>query len=175
MRILTATAFALAMAATPAFAQDTDKAFDGPYVAVVGGAEEAGNPSTGNTGAFAGGVIGYDHQSGNLVLGIEGEATLSTTERCVAGICNNAGRDLYAGGRVGYVVGGNTMIYAKGGYTNGRLALPMGTQTLDGWRAGGGVETNITGSTFVRAEYRYSGYAADAHKHQGTVGVGVRF
>lgn len=174
MRILTATAFALAMAATPAFAQETQK-FNGPYVAVIAGAEEAGNQSSGNTGAIGGAAIGYDHRTGNVVFGIEGEALVSTTERCGGGICNSAGRDLYAGGRIGYVVGGNTMVYAKAGYSNARVPLTIGKYGLEGVRVGGGVETNLTGNAFVRAEYRYTDYDADAHKHQGTVGVGLRF
>ncbi|MCW3845731.1 hypothetical protein OF829_00655 [Sphingomonas sp. LB-2] len=51
MRILTAAAFAMAMAATPALAQETggnaEKTFEGPYVAVIGGMEEAGTTSAG--------------------------------------------------------------------------------------------------------------------------------
>lgn len=175
MRILAATAFALAMAATPAFAQDSEKTFDGPYVAAIGGIEETGTTSSGNEGAIFGGVIGYDHQAGNLVFGIEGEAATATTEQCAGNICHGSGRDLYAGGRIGYVIGGGTMIYAKGGYTNARIALPASAPALDGFRVGGGVEANITGKAFVRAEYRYSGYQVDTHKHQGTVGVGIRF
>jgi len=177
MRMLAATAFALAMAATPAFAQDTapEKKFDGPYVAVIGGIEEAGNTSTGNEGAIYGGAVGYDHQAGKLVVGIEGEATGSTTRHCVSSICTDSGRDLYAGARVGYVVGGRTMLYAKAGYDNAEVGLPMGKRKLDGVRVGGGVETNLTGRAFVRAEYRYSDLQQDAHKQQGTVGVGLRF
>ena len=34
-----------------------------------------------------------------------------------------AGRDLYVGGRVGVVVGGNTLLYAKAGYTNARVRV----------------------------------------------------
>ncbi|MCW3845732.1 porin family protein [Sphingomonas sp. LB-2] len=120
-------------------------------------------------------MIGYGHQAGNLVFGLEGEAAASTTERCAGNVCHGSGRDLYAGGRIGYVVGGNTMLYAKGGYTNARVPLAVGTETLDGFRVGGGVETNVSGRAFVRAEYRYSEYEANAHKHQGTVGVGLRF
>ncbi len=177
MRIPAATAFALAMAATPAFAQDSgdaEKKFDGPYAAVIGGIEESGTSSFGNEGAFAGGAIGYDHQAGNLVFGVDGEITASTTERCTGNFCDKSSRDLYAGGRIGYVVGGRTLLYAKGGYTNARIAGALGPD-LDGMRVGGGVEQNVGGRAFVRAEYRYSDYSRDGHKQQGTVGVGLRF
>lgn len=116
------------------------------------------------------------------------------------GVTNlSTGRDLYAGARVGARLGTNAMIYAKGGYTNARynvLASDGTTDTrtninLDGWRAGAGVEVAITPNAFVKAEYRYSNYTngevqapsgvesdnfdVDVDRHQGVVGVGLRF
>ncbi len=126
----------------------------------------------------------YDRGDDDVGLGI---ANLST------------GRDLYAGARIGARVGSNAMIYAKGGYTNARynvLASDGTTDTrtnvnLDGWRAGAGVEVAITKNAFVKAEYRYSNYTngevqapsglesdnfdVDVDRHQGVVGVGLRF
>lgn len=116
------------------------------------------------------------------------------------GITNlETGRDLYVGGRIGARVGENAMIYAKGGYTNAAynvLASDGTTDTetdvkLDGWRAGAGVEVAITSNAFVKAEYRYSHYTegqveapsgattgdfdVDVDRHQGVIGVGLRF
>jgi outer membrane immunogenic protein len=91
------------------------------------------------------------------------------------------------------------MVYAKGGYTNAKyniLASDGTTDTnsdfnLDGWRAGAGVEVAVTNNVFVKAEYRYSNYTdgeveapngvesddfgIDVDRHQGVVGVGLRF
>ena len=108
-------------------------------------------------------------------------------------------RDLYIGGRIGIAAAPATLIYAKGGYTNARFednfrTAGGTTQTqfatnLDGYRIGAGVEQkfNLFGpSGFVKAEYRYSNYKSanvngdlvakiDLDRHQGVVGVGVRF
>jgi len=116
------------------------------------------------------------------------------------GVANaKAGRDLYLGARAGFVVSPNALVYVKGGYTNARfdvLATDNVTdiQTdvdLDGWRAGAGVELALTRNVFLKAEYRYSNYGkgeaeapsglesdrfdVDLDRHQGVVGVGVRF
>ena len=109
------------------------------------------------------------------------------------------GRDLYAGVRVGARVGENALIYAKGGYTNASynvLANDGTTDTetnvnLDGWRAGGGVEVAIAENFYIKGEYRYSNYQegeiehpsglesdrfdVDVDRHQGVIGVGMRF
>lgn len=108
-------------------------------------------------------------------------------------------RDLYIGGRIGIAAAPATLVYVKGGYTNARFEdnfkTAGGTRqtqfaaTLDGYRVGAGVEQkfNLFGpSGFVKAEYRYSNYKnanvngdlvakIDLDRHQGVVGVGVRF
>ncbi|WEK47349.1 MAG: outer membrane beta-barrel protein [Candidatus Andeanibacterium colombiense] len=151
--------------------------------------------------------VGYDIDLGGVVVGAEGEwmessaktdyDTFGFTEFGVANI--SAGRDLYAGVRVGVPVGSKALIYAKGGYTNAKynvLATDNTTDTktdinLDGWRAGAGIQYNLSKNLFVKAEYRYSNYGrgeveapsgmesdrfdVDVDRHQGVVGVGVRF
>jgi len=151
--------------------------------------------------------IGYDMNMGGLVVGLEGEwmeseaktdfDTFGFTEFGVANI--EAGRDLYAGVRVGVPLGSTALVYAKGGYTNARynvLATDNVTdiQTkidLDGWRLGAGAELAVSQHMFVKAEYRYSNYGrgeveapsgvesdrfdVDVDRHQLVAGVGVRF
>lgn len=109
------------------------------------------------------------------------------------------GRDLYLGARVGAKVGDSALVYAKGGYTNATynvLASDGVTDTetdvdLDGWRAGAGVEVALGENFYIKGEYRYSNYGegeveapsglesdrfdVDVDRHQGIVGVGVRF
>lgn len=111
----------------------------------------------------------------------------------------NAGRDLYAGVRAGFPVGDTALVYAKGGYTNAHYNVVASTPTsdvqtkakLDGWRLGAGAEMALTGNLFLKAEYRYSNYGSavveapsglesdrfdvDVDRHQGVVGLGVRF
>jgi len=205
--------------AAPAYAQDEDATFTGPWVAGLVGYDnsragsDVDDDSTdddfhdGINGVNYGVGVGYDFDMGGLVLGVEGEwmeseadTNYDLSDDVGLGIANlSTGRDLYAGARVGYKVGSNAMIYAKGGYTNARyniLASDGTTDTrnnvnLDGWRAGAGVEVAITKNAFVKAEYRYSNYTngqvqapsgaesddfdVDVDRHQGVVGVGLRF
>jgi outer membrane immunogenic protein len=182
---LIAAASAIAIAA-PAYAQDDNSTFTGPWVAGVVGydnsragsdvdvEDEEDDFDDGISGVSYGAAAGFDFDAGGIVLGVEGEwmeseagSEYDLDDDVGLGIVNlETGRDLYIGGRVGARIGQNAMIYAKGGYTNAKynvLASDGTTDTesdfeLDGWRAGAGVEIAITENAFVKAEYRYSHY-----------------
>ena len=77
---------------------------------------------------------------------------------------------------------------SKAGYTHARQTatfhgpiadFPPETvhRKFDGWRLGGGAEVAVGRNLFVKAEYRFSNY--DSHqsfdKHQGVIGLGLRF
>ncbi|MEG3144399.1 outer membrane beta-barrel protein [Sphingomonas sp. RT2P30] len=217
--ILTAAVSAIALgAAAPAFAQDSAARdpFTGPRVGVLLGYDrmQAGSTQSSSIsdrnaaeGLTYGGDVGYDVALGGIVLGAEGEVSGSTAK-----VSNNpvaaaslgygrvkAGRDLYLGARAGIRAGRNTLVYAKGGYSNQRLDLTAnnGTTTtaqhfnLDGWRVGAGVEQSIGRNTYAKIEYRYSNYnnarleyangantnnfSVDTDRHQVVAGVGFRF
>ncbi|HVJ03601.1 MAG TPA: outer membrane beta-barrel protein [Sphingomonas sp.] len=171
MRILATTALALVAAtATPAFAQDGS--FTGPRAEVVAGWDHVGGAGEGQSGFAYGGAFGYDHQIGKAVIGAETEITGATTEE--AGV--SAGRDLYVGGRVGFVALPNTLVYAKGGLTNARVNIDgLGGTSTDGYRFGGGIERNF-GKFYGKVEYRYSRYEElDLNRDQVVAGIGVRF
>jgi len=217
-KLVLAAAGLAALSATPAFAQsDTDKSFDGPRAGVILGYDRVQpgqvpnssiDDSNSASGLTYGGDVGYDHQTdSNWVFGVEGEVTGSTSK-----VTNNpsaagalgygrvkAGRDLYAGARIGYAVTPHTLIYGKGGYTNQRLDLVASNGTtetgqhfnLDGWRAGAGIEQSLGGKAYAKLEYRYSNYgkarleypnggntnnfSVDTDRHQLVAGLGVRF
>ncbi len=196
MRILIASALlASAAIATPAFAQDapaTDKPFQGVSVTAITGVDNSSALGESGTGVIYGGQLGYDIQSGKAVFGIEAEGAGASTKYCVSPtattrFCDKAGRDLYVGGRLGYVVGKTTMVYVKGGYTNARDSVTYtdsvtpannskGAGNQDGWRAGVGVETRLSKNLIAKAEYRYSNYSdSDYSRNQGVVGLGFRF
>lgn len=218
MRTLIFASLVAATVATPAFAQDADKPpFTGPRVGVLLGYDGLRPGSTqdssirgdrnGADGFLYGGDIGYDIALGSIVVGAEGEVNGSTgnvsnspVDAAALGFGRvKTGRDLYAGGRVGFLVSPNTMIYAKGGYTNARLDLTASdgaTETgrhfnLDGYRVGAGVERQITARTYAKLEYRYSNYGdarleypngantsnfgIDTDRHQVVLGLGFRF
>lgn len=204
--------------ATPALAQDTDRApFTGPRVGAILGydgtrpgssvdSDIAGDDQTAD-GLLYGGDVGYDFAAGRIVFGIEGEITGSTARVNNSPIDPNnfgfgrvkAGRDLYAGGRVGLLLSPTAMVYAKGGYTNARFDLTASDGTtetgrnfnLGGYRVGAGIEKALSPRTYAKLEYRYSNYdnarlefangantdnfSVDTDRHQVAVGVGFRF
>lgn len=183
MRFLLTTALLASVAATPAFAQDEEEpALGGGYVMVIGGYDHVDDGVDRDSGAAYGAVVGFDGASGNFIFGAEGEATFASTKECdpfIPDACVRAGRDLYAGGRVGFGVGGRSIIYVKGGYTNARIEGTAGgnvvvSEELDGVRVGVGAETTA-GRLRIRVEYRYSDYEQDVVRQQAVVGVGFAF
>ena len=180
----------VAAAASPAFAQ-ADAPFTGARVeGLVGWDHPVSNP--GHDDAVTYGVAaGYDMQMGGALVGIEAEAMDSDAKSCggaetVANprVCLKAGRDLYAGGRVGTVIGSSTLLYAKAGYTNARAQVNsdngvedvrLAKTNLDGIRVGAGAEYAVGPNSFVKAEYRYSNYEAGLERHQVLGGFGFRF
>ena len=180
MRFAALSALVLATVATPAFAQTEAAPLDGVKVAGVIAFDSVSSDGEASRGFGYGGSVGYDIQSGNFVAGLEGEATFSTAESCVGAVCLEAGRDLYAGGRLGVVVSGRSLVYLKAGYTNARAKLTTAGTTidssnLDGIRGGVGVESGLGKNAFVRLEYRYSNYEADVSRNQGVLAIGMRF
>lgn len=169
---------ALTAAATPAFAQDEAAPFTGGHISAIVGYDilDLNTSGVDNPNGLAyGAAAGYDFQSGNVLFGIEGEITGSTA-KIEAGNTTvaKAGRDLYAGGRLGYVFG-NTALYGKVGYTNARVETNVGDENGDGIRLGAGVEHKFNDKLFLKGEYRYSNYEGDVTRHQIVGGVGVRF
>lgn len=172
MRIIFAAAVLAAASATPAFAQETQAPFAGGHIEAIGGYDSISGGGDSQSGLAYGISGGYDFRSGNAVFGIELEAAESTTGD--AGV--EAGRDLYAGGRIGAVVSPNVLIYAKAGYTNARASVTgLGGVNFDGIRAGAGVEILVGKNFSIRGEYRYSNYEDGLSRNQGLIGLGFRF
>lgn len=147
-------------------------------------------------GFVYGGALGYDFQVNNLILGVEGEITGTTakvTERdaIAAGdrLRLKGGRDLYVGGRLGFLLSPTAMAYGKAGYTNARTNVDYdaGADSFedgldaDGFRLGAGLELQMSPNVYVKGEYRYSNYKeiedieVDQDRHQVVAGVGFRF
>ena len=189
-KIFAAVVLSASALAAPALAQERAP-FTGPRAEAVVGWDRIQADGGHQDGVSYGGQVGYDFQSGLGLIGIEGEATGSTTDACdgagsVANpnLCVKAGRDLYAGARIGTVIGGNTLLYAKAGYTNARVRLTssdgtttttLGGRNLDGVRVGAGLEHKFGGNFYGKAEYRYSNYQQGVSRHGVRAGVGVRF
>jgi outer membrane immunogenic protein len=179
--------------ATPAFAQDQGN-LSGFRVEGLVGYDRPSIQDESADGVAYGVGVGYDFQSGNAVFGLEAEASDTSANERVAGVVIpgdelrvRAGRDLYVGGRVGAVVGGRTLLYAKAGYTNARVRVDYEDGTagtindftdrtnLDGVRAGAGAQFSIGSNAFLKTEYRYSNYQDGVDRHQVVGGFGFRF
>ena len=196
-KIFAAALIASSAIAAPAFAQDAT--FTGPRAEAVVGwdrvTDDSFNTDTSRDGVVYGGQVGYDFQRGNAVFGVEGEITGASTKDTARGVLvagdelrTKAGRDLYAGARLGFLVSPTAMVYAKGGYTNAQFETrytAAGTDiterdNVDGWRLGAGAEVKLNDKVYLKGEYRYSKYdnedaGVDAKRHQVIGGVGIRF
>ena len=163
-------------------------------------------------GAVFGVGAGYDFDLGGFVAGIEGEYTDSTgkqeSDETINGINFNTrietGRDIYVGGRIGFVAAPTTLVYAKAGYTNTSIEAATNgggdsfelDANVDGYRLGAGIEQLFGPNVFGKLEYRYSNYNnldfsddfdfddlesedidqdVDLDRHQVVVGLGFRF
>jgi outer membrane immunogenic protein len=114
------------------------------------------------SGGVIGGTVGFNWQTGQLVLGIEGDAdwsgvTGTTSTLCPVG-CTT--RNDWLGtvrGRVGYAFD-RFLPYVTGGLAAGdiRATTPGfagATQTNLGWTIGAGMEVAIAGNWSAKAEY----------------------
>lgn len=159
---------AAAFVATPAAAAPT-----GGRVEALIGYDLASAEGEDDGGMLFGIGAGYDFAASSaLSLGVDVEATASTTDLGIV----EAGRDLYAGGRLTTAISDKTSLYFKAGYTNARVRVDgFGGENLDGVRAGVGLQYAVGGKAYVGGEYRYSNYEADFSRHQLALTVGTRF
>lgn len=220
-KIASLAAASLVAMATPAMAQTASEI---PFSGLRAGAEvgydhirSGSTEDVDNTrdlkqsvdGVTYGGVVGYDFAaSPNFRVGAEASYSGSTAGRdfnndqpTVFNLGNvQADREIYVGGRVGYVTSPTTMIYGKAGYTNQRFSVTGSDGTVnlaqkldtDGWRVGAGAEFAVSRNAYVGAEYRYSKYGKgevdfegdtpdssrfnlDTDRHQVVATAGVRF
>lgn len=139
-------------------------------------------------GGIAGGQVGYNWQSANLVFGIEGDYSVVTAdEGLTRADLERVGVDWRATlrARLGYAFDRH-LLYGTAGLAAGRIELDddtdIGKETAIGWTIGGGLETKLTPKLSARVEYLYSDFgnensyvsgddvSADVTAHTLTVG-----
>lgn len=152
-----AVAATLLAVSSPAFASD----FAGPRVEVTAGADDVKN-GVDATDITYGAALGYDLQFGKVVAGVDATA---------ANVFDKA--DLGVGARLGYVLNENVLAFTRVGYTN--LERPLRAASLEGVTLGGGLEVNVAGPVYAKAEYRYTDFDGPAGRHGALVGIGYRF
>ena len=155
-KLIAIAALATAALSTPAMASE----FAGPRLEVTAGADEVRN-GVDPTDIAYGAALGYDLQFGKVVVGAEATA---------ANVFDRA--DLGAAARLGYTLNKNVLAYGRVGYTKLERSAAV---KVDGLTVGGGLEVKLIGSTFAKAEYRYTDFDGNLGRHGGLVGFGLRF
>ena len=136
---------------------------------------------------------GYDKRVGDrMVIGAEAgvdfasdDETLSSGAGTTFSVDPKYSLDLTA--RAGLLMTPDTLLYARGGYTNARVRTTVTTVTgsqsdsdsQDGWLAGAGVERKVTQNMSARLEYRYSKFSQDGdgkdNRNRILAGLSYRF
>jgi outer membrane immunogenic protein len=157
----------------PAYVE-TEYNWSGWYAGINGGygfgnsawSAATGSSSFDTSGGLVGGTVGYNHQIGRFVLGLEGDIDASwikgttTTVPCTTS-CETSNSWLgTARGRIGYAFN-RVLPYVTGGAAFGDIkATPAGfggsRDTNVGWTAGAGVEVALAGRWSAKAEYLYA-------------------
>lgn len=147
----------------------------GFYIGAQGGYGWSDSQGLDLKGGFAGGTVGYNWQTGSLVLGIEGEGAWADIGQ-TAGIVGllTVGTKLEAfgsiAGRVGYAFD-NLLIYGKGGFAAASnnvnvtvLGVPFNsTRTHVGYTLGGGLEYGFSRNWSAKVEYLWAHYDSQTY------------
>ncbi len=183
-KILLTTTGLIALGMAPAFAADLGartytkapapvaiNSWAGFYIGAMGGYAQENTSDVGTlSGGFAGGTVGYNWQSGNLVLGVEADAAWTDIGATVGivGLASASDKIRDMGtvrGRIGYAFD-QVLVYGTGGYAwidNRITATALGLSISDsqfhsGWTAGAGVEVMFAPRWSVKAEYLYRSF-----------------
>lgn len=174
-----AAAIAATVVAMPAMAQD----FTGGRVELQVGYDRVGvdlGPVDVSTDGVMGGVaLGFDYDTGSVVVGGEANVGFSSAKIDVFGDELRAGRDFELSARVGFKPSPSGLLYAKAGWTNAAITYDDGvtkfTESDDGYRLGAGYEQRFGVNTYAKIEYRFSDYGYDVTRNQVVAGFGFRF
>ena len=143
----------------------------GFYIGAMGGYAQENSSGIGNlSGGFAGGTVGYNWQTGKLVLGVEADAAWSDVGASIGfpGLATASDKIRDMGtvrGRIGYAFD-QVLIYGTAGYAwadNRMTATVLNVSLSDshfhsGWTAGAGVEFMVAPKWSVKAEYLYRSF-----------------
>lgn len=175
-KIIAAIAIATAVIATPAMANP----FSGPRAEARAGFDNL-TVTTPKVRVKADGLtygvgLGYDLPlSKHIVVGADVALDSSTGDATVkSALAVNAKRKLEVSGRLGYAFD-TLLLYGRLGYVNQIVGLNFKNVTKEGLLYGAGAELALGHNLFVNAEYRQTRFDANAHSHQGLVGLGLRF
>lgn len=127
----------------------------------LGGEIPTGASAVGSDGWTGSLVGGYDLTLSNWLIGAWIEGTLEQSNTKIGGVSFNANNSWAVGGRAGYLIASNLLVYGKLGYTmEDYSANVTGTHlgALSGATYGGGLEYALSSALFFRTEYRRDDY-----------------
>ncbi|THD35898.1 MAG: porin family protein [Sphingomonas sp.] len=130
-----------------------------------------------------GGEIGFDLKAKNVTVGPYAVYEFSSVSLCDSTGCLKEDGNLGAGGRIGFILGDKTVLYAKVGYA--RIAF-HGTGVLngfdthkDGVQGAIGVDVNLGKNVYLMVEGNYADYGklfgTNLQRRHLAGGVGFRF
>ena len=140
------------------------------------------------SGVVGGGLIGYNYQINQFVLGVEGDLTGSSNQGRFSGALGVRSQDTQYGfgagirGRLGWAID-HTLIYATGGWAyetidqtyanpliNNFLSQRISTDR-SGYTVGGGVEYAFNYNWSARLEYRWTDYGKYVSNYSNLVSI----
>ncbi|MEP0519044.1 MAG: outer membrane protein [Hyphomicrobiales bacterium] len=140
-------------------------------------------------GYVAGGYVGYNFQSGNLVFGIEGDLAATDLKETSGGVTLESDLTGSIRGRVGYAFD-RILAYGTGGVAFADVSASDGTVSDDNWHSGyvvgAGIEAAMSENVLARVEYLYTDFGdetynlttatdADLSSHTVRAGIGYKF
>ncbi len=135
-------------------------------------------------GAQVGGTVGYNHQMGQIVLGVEADDAWSNARGNKAGATSKTTNVATARGRIGYAVD-RVLLFGTGGYAGGSIDRTLAGVSANDWHngyaLGGGMEYAFTSNVSAKAEYLYTdlasktGAASRAGATANNVRMGVNY
>jgi outer membrane immunogenic protein len=148
--------------------------------------EEFLTASENDSGITFGGEIGYDVLLGSsFVVGAYAGADISDTSVCSELVeddlaCTGIDRTFTLGARAGVPLGETSLLYLKGGYSNGKIkttydadvtdnddeepdAIAQFSESQGGYHLGGGLELGLSGGFYGKVEYTYTDYGSRSY------------
>lgn len=156
-------------------------------------AESLGVTADDGRGLFGGAQIGYNHDFGGFVLGLEADLQLSDIhyEETVSGVTGRTAIDNFGTvrARAGIAVD-RFLPYVTGGFAWGNAAISLSSggttlsldDTYKGWTVGAGAEYAVLDNVSIKGEYLYTDFGAadfgsgvDINLKSHAVRAGVNF
>ncbi len=175
-----AAAVSAVVAVAPASARDFNGGYAGVALSLDNVQTSGSFEGIGFSGVGVSGFAGYDVPlSTNVFAGVEANIDGYTADADQLGTEIDAKWGWGVSARLGTKLNDSTGVYARVGYARAKLGYDDGVTSFSEWgdgvRYGAGLETAVTDSLSLRAEFSQINFEDDLINNQGTVGVVFAF